>query len=83
MVCGACLRRSPHQYVVMLMGGVVDGNYQGRIKAIMANNGWEMVVILRHATFCQGVLLPTISSPMVLRDVKCLPCMGSEEPMGE
>lgn len=47
-----------------LLGGLVDGNYRGRIKAIMANIGRETVLLPKHATFYQGVLLPTNSNPM-------------------
>ena len=54
-----------HRYGVMLLGGVIDGNYRGRIRAIMANTGHETMVIPRHAAFCQGVLLPTDATSLV------------------
>ena len=50
-----------HRYGIHLLGGVVDGNYRGRLKAILHNAGQEEVTIPRHAAFCQGVLLPSTS----------------------
>ena len=47
-----------HRYGVQLLGGIVDGNYRGRIKAILLNTGSEVVLIACHAAFCQGILLP-------------------------
>ena len=47
-----------HQYGIQLLGGVVDGNYRGRLKAILLNTGTEVVTIPRHTAFCQGVLVP-------------------------
>ena len=48
-----------------MLGGVIDGNYKGRIKAIILNLGSESIVIPKHAAFCQGILLPS-SSPWVV-----------------
>ena len=48
-----------HCYGIHLLGGVVDGNCWGRLKAILHNAGNEEVIIPRHTVFCQGVLLPT------------------------
>ena len=50
-----------HRYGIHLLGGVVDGNYRGRLKAILHNAGQAEVIIPRHAAFCQGVLLPSTS----------------------
>ena len=60
-----------HRYGLMVLGGVIDGNYRGRIKVILHNTGREMVTIPRHAAFCQGVLLPTASNLMVPGQVDC------------
>ena len=54
-----------HRYGIQLLGGVVDGNYRGRIKAIVVNTGSQVVTIPYHAAFCQGILLPC-SSPRVV-----------------
>ena len=48
-----------HRYSIHLLGVVVDGNYRGRLKAILHNAGQEEVTIPRHTAFCQGVLLPS------------------------
>ena len=61
---GVSLRNAPafaHRYGIHLLGGVVDGNYRGRLKAILHNAGQAEVIIPRHAAFCQGVLLPSTS----------------------
>ena len=54
-----------HRYGLQLLGGVVDGNYRGRLKAILLNTGSEPVTVPRHAAFCQGILLPCSSSRVV------------------
>ena len=43
----------------------MDGNYRGRIKVILPNTGSHPVVIPRHAAFCQAVLMPTNTTPLV------------------
>ena len=58
-----------HRYGIQLLGGVVDGNYRGHLKAILLNTGSEVVSIPRHAAFCQGVLLPCSSTRVVPRNV--------------
>ena len=58
-----------HCYRVMLLGGVIDGNYRGWIRAILANIGHETVVIPHHAAFCQRVLLPTDATSLTPRPV--------------
>ena len=50
--------RLAHRYGLQLLGGVVDGNYRGRLKVIVLNTGSELVTVPRHAAFCQGILLP-------------------------
>ena len=54
-----------HRYGLQLLGGVVDGNYRGRLKAILLNTGSEPVTVPRHAAFCQGVLLPCSTARVV------------------
>ena len=54
-----------HRYGVQLLGGVVDGNYRGRIKAIIVNTGSQVVTIPRQTAFCQGILLPCSSHRVV------------------
>jgi len=54
-----------HRYGVQLLGGVVDGNYRGRIKAIVVNTGSAAITIPRHTAFCQGILLPCLSHRVV------------------
>ena len=54
-----------YRYGIQLLGGVVDGNYRGHLKAILLNTGSETVSIPRHAAFCQGVLLPCSSTRVV------------------
>ena len=54
-----------HRYGIQLLGGVIDGNYRGRLKAIMLNTGSAAVTIPRHAAFCQGILLPCSSARIV------------------
>ena len=58
--------RLAHQYGIQLLGGVIDGGYCGRIKAIMVNIGHDPVTIPRDAAFCQGILLPSSSHSIVL-----------------
>ena len=54
-----------HRYGLTVLGGVLDGNYRGRIKVILLNIGGHPVVIPRHAAFCQAVLMPTDTTPLV------------------
>ena len=54
-----------HLYGLQLLGRVVDGNYRGRLKAILLNTGSESVTVPRHAAFCQGVLLPCSTTRVI------------------
>ena len=59
-----------HRYGLQLLGGVIDGNYRGRLKAILLNTGPTAVTIPRHAAFCQGILLPCSSTRVVSGTVR-------------
>lgn len=54
-----------HHYVVTILGGVVDGSYQGRIKVILWNIGPQLVIVPQHAPFCQAILMPSIRCSFV------------------
>ena len=54
-----------HKYGIQVLGGVVDGNYRGRIKAILLNTGPTAVTIPGGAAFCQGILMPGNSARVV------------------
>ena len=43
----------------------MDGNYRGRIKAILLNTSPTVVTIPGGAAFCQGILMPGSSACVV------------------
>lgn len=49
-----------HHYGITVLGGVIDGSYQGRIKVILHNTRDTLLTIPKHAPFCQMILMPSV-----------------------
>lgn len=46
-----------HHYRITILGGVIDGSYQGRIKVILLNMGDQTMTTPHYAPFCKTILM--------------------------